>query len=385
MTFPEPINVPPLMRLGETRESWVASRRAELREILERQCYGFRPVERPPELAFRQVPHDPRSLEEDDAPVLGGTAFRRRMTCEYVGKYGAGSFPFTAYVPRADKPVPAFVFIALHPLEEYIGPLRTNSSVWAVEEILRRGYAAIGFDIHDVAPDMWHGNTRGAFAAFCEVERLYRPRDEWGCLSVWAWGASRVLDWVETVPDLIDPKRVAVIGHSRGGKTALLAGALDERFAMAVSNDSGTGGAKLHHVDLPDSEQIMQSVRTNQFWYCRDYTQWVNRDREVPWDQHWLVALCAPRPVCIGSATDDPHAGPWGEFCTARLASPAWGLFGREGLVADNPPAGELPAPDLPLQDGWISYHIRSGRHELSDYDWGVYLDFADKRLGKEP
>ena len=374
---PEPRDVPALLRPDETRETWIASRRAELRDLLERQCYGLRPVERPPQLSFAQIPHDSRSLEEDDAPVLGGAAFRRRMRCDYGGEYGAGSFPFTAYVPRADGPVPAFVFIALHPLEEYVGPLRTNASVWAVETLLRRGYAAIGFDIHDVTPDMWHGNTRGAFAAFCEVERLYRPRDEWGCLSVWAWGASRILDWIETEPALFDASRVAVIGHSRGGKTALLAGALDERFAMVVSNDSGTGGAKLHHVDLPGSEQIMHSVRTNQFWYCRDYTAWVNRDRETPWDQHMLVALCAPRPVCIGSASEDAWAGPWGEFCTARLASPAWELFGRRGLVGD-----AFPAPDAPpLQEGWISYHLRAGGHALTERDWAAYLDFADRRM----
>ena len=150
---PEPRDVPALLRPDETRETWIASRRAELRDLLERQCYGLRPVERPPQLSFAQIPHDPRSLEEDDAPVLGGAAFRRRMRCDYGGKYGAGSFPFTAYVPRSDGPVPAFVFIALHPLEEYVGPLRTNASVWAVETLLRRGYAAIGFDIHDVTPD----------------------------------------------------------------------------------------------------------------------------------------------------------------------------------------------------------------------------------------
>ena len=121
----------------------------------------------------------------------------------------------------------------------------------------------------------------------------------------------------------------------------------------------------------------MHSVRTNQFWYCRDYTAWVNRDRETPWDQHMLVALCAPRPVCIGSASEDAWAGPWGEFCTARLASPAWELFGRRGLVGD-----AFPAPDAPpLQEGWISYHLRAGGHALTERDWAVYLDFADKRM----
>lgn len=374
--YPEPFNVPPLMRDGETAESWVAERRGQIRELLERECYGFRPVERPPKLEFDILPSAPDSGLGPDADILDGKAFRRRVRVRYGGDFGEGSFTFTACIPHGGKPSPAFVFIALHPLEQYIGPLRTDKSIWDVEQMLGRGYAAIGFNIHEVSPDIVHGNTRGAFAAFSDVEQLYRPRDEWGALSLWAWAASRILDWIETVPELIDPRRVAVIGHSRGGKTALLAGALDSRFAMVCSNDSGAGGAKLNHVDLPDSEHVMNLVRARQFWFSLDFTKWVNRDFDVPWDQHMLVALSAPRPVCIASATEDAWAGPWGEWCTARLASPAWELLGRQGLVADS-----FPDPDTAQQDGWISYHLRAGGHGLLPSDWTRYLDFADKRM----
>ena len=165
-----------------------------------------------------------------------------------------------------------------------------------------------------------------------------------------------------------------MIGHSRGGKTALVAAAWDERFAMACSNDSGDGGAKMHHIDLPNSEHIVDSVRSRAFWYCRRYINWVNRDMETPFDQHWLVALIAPRLVCIGSATEDDYAGPYGEYQTARYASPAWRIFGMKGFVSDG-----FPEPERPQQEGDISYHIRTGKHDLTVYDWNVYMDFADR------
>ena len=361
--------MPPLFEPGVTPKSeagWRNVRRPELKKILETEVYGRRPVERPPHLVF--------SAAEPDAVMMDGAAMRKRIRVEYGGKYGTNSFVFTAFIPRAAKPAPSFVFICNRPPDENIDPSRkVKSGFWPAEEIVARGYATMAFWTSDVTPDKQHGNTRGAFAAFEDVEKQYRSQTAWGALSVWAWAASRVLDWIETEPTL-DAAHVAVIGHSRGGKTALVAAAWDERFAMAVSSCSGAGGAKLHHVDLPDSEHIVLSIASHQFWYCRRYTRWVNLDSQVPFDQHMLVALIAPRLVCIGSATEDAHAGPFGEYCTARYASPAWTLFGKKGFVSHS-----FPEPDTPQQEGDISYHVRTGQHDLTPYDWGVYMDFADK------
>ncbi len=360
--FAVPQNVPHLFEPGVTPRSetgWRNTRRPELKKLLETEVYGHRPVERPPHLVF--------SATEPDAVMMDGAAVRKRIRIEYGGKFGTNSFVCTAFIPRAQKPVPSFVFICNRPPAENIDPTRqVKSGFWPAEEIVARGYATVAFHTSDVAPDKQHGNTRGAFAAFEDVERQYRPKNAWGALSVWAWAASRVLDWIETEPTL-DAAHVAVIGHSRGGKTALVAAAWDERFAMAVSSCSGTGGAKLHHVDLPDAERIVDSVSSHQFWYCRNYTRWVNLDAQVPFDQHMLVGLIAPRLVCIGSATQDPHAGPYGEYCTARYATPAWTIFGRKGFVTCG-----FPDPDTPQQEGDISYHIRTGKHDLTPYDWGV-------------
>ncbi|MBQ1568388.1 MAG: acetylxylan esterase [Kiritimatiellae bacterium] len=370
----EPVNVPELMKMesGETVasvEQWEKVRRPEIRRFFETDVYGRRPVERPPHLAF--------STLEPDRTMMDGKAVRKRVRVEYGGAFGTNSFAFTAFLPKdAPRPAPSFVLICNRDPKENIDPERVNKSgFWPAEEIIRRGYAAIAFYNGEVTPDTDHGRRLGAFAAFEDVDRMYRDREGWGVLSCWGWGASRVLDWIETEPTL-DAKHVAVIGHSRGGKTALVAAAFDERFALACSNDSGCGGAKLHHIDLPQSEHIVNLSVARGFWFCSNFAKWTNRDFELPYDQHEFVALIAPRAVAFASATKDDWAGPLGEYWTARLASPAWELYGKKGLVSDG-----FPAPGTPLQDGTISYHLREGEHNLTPYDWDVYMDFAD-RLG---
>lgn len=366
----EPRNVPPLFPAGDwvpNAKTWHDGRRAEIKKVLESEVYGRRPVERPPHLVFSEIAPEKAMME--------GRAVRRRVRIEYGGKYGTNGFSVTAFVPKSLKPAPAFVFICNRPAEENIDPERiVKSDFWPAERIVERGYAAIAFYMGEVTPDMPHGNRLGVFAAFSDLKQQYRARREWGALSAWAWGASRVLDWVETQTD-IDAKRVAVIGHSRGGKVALVAAAWDERFAMACSNDSGCGGAKLNHVDLPGAEKFVNLCSSRNFWFNDGFVSWVNLDALAPFDQHWLVALIAPRLVCIGSATEDDWAGPYGEYCTARYASPVWKrVFGQNGFVSSG-----FPRPDTPQQDGDISYHIRTGKHDLTVYDWNVYMDFADR------
>ena len=364
----EPKDVPPLFAEGEARtvEEWRDVRRPAVKKLLESEVYGRRPVERPPHLAFSAI--------EPDAVMMDGAAVRKRVRVEYGGAFGTNSFTFTAFIPRQEKPAPSFVFICNRPPDEVIDPTRrVKSGFWPAEEIVARGYAAIAFAFDEVTPDREHGNTLGVFAAFEDVTAKYRPYDRWGALSAWGWAASRILDWIETEPSL-DAKHVAVIGHSRGGKTALVAGVCDTRFAMACSNDSGCSGAKLNHIDLPKSEHLRQIVRTFPYWFCANYIRHVNAEKEWNVDQHAFVALMAPRLVCIGSASEDAWAGQEGEYWTGRLASPAWELYGKKGLVSDG-----FPPPEHPLQEGCVSYHLRSGKHNLTPYDWNCYMDFADR------
>lgn len=367
----EPRNVPPLFGretfVPEDGKAWHDGRRAELKAIFEKEVYGKRPVERPPHLAF--------SAAAPDEAVLDGKAVKKTVRIEYGGAFGTNSFTATAYVPRSSKPVPVFLFACNRGGDFSLDSERiVKSGFWPVEQIVGRGYATVAFYMSDVTPDRQHGNTLGVFAAFEDVERQYRSKTGWGAISAWAWGASRVLDWIGTEPSL-DATKVAVVGHSRGGKTALVAAAWDERFAMACANGSGTGGAKLNHVDLPSSETIRDIAMNFQFWFCRSFTTWANLDRDAPFDQHMLIALLAPRLVCIGSGSEDPWAGPFGEYESARYASAAWTkVYGLKGFVSDG-----YPPPDTPQQEGDISYHLRTGKHNLTPYDWGVYMDFAAK------
>ena len=260
-----------------------------------------------------------------------------------------------------------------------------KSGFFPVEEIVRRGYAAAVFKNTELASDAYFPTYAADGTAVIQdppfTNDVYacwapeRTRESWGAISVWAWGASRVLDWLETMPE-VDAKRVAVVGHSRGGKTSLWAVASDSRFAMACVNDSGCCGAKLNHVAVSMSETIQQDNNNNPHWFARSYRQFDGRDAWLPYDQHWIAALIAPRLLCIASASNDTGAGPWGEFLTARYASPAWELYGKKGLVEDRP-----YAIGRAFQEGSVGYHLRPGGHDLAQYDWDRYLDFADRHL----
>lgn len=368
---PVPQDVPELLKTfkGEkvtTLRLWEKVRAPELLKTFTDGEYGRRPVERPNSLVFESMGPDVEMME--------GKALRKRIRATYSGKYGKGSFVFTAFIPKSDsKKVPAFLLICNRNPAENIDPTRkVKSGFWPAEEIVGRGYAAIAFWNGDLAPDMNVGNRKGVFACFDNPARDRKP-DAWGTLSAWGWGASRVMDWIETEP-LLDAKKVAVVGHSRGGKTALVTGVYDKRFAMICSNDSGCSGAKLNHIDLPKSEHVVQIMRSFPYWFCRNYVRQVNAEKKWHVDQHQFIALLAPRLVCIASATEDAWAGPEGEYWSGVLASPAWRLYGKKGLVANG-----FPPPDKPLQDGCISYHLRTGKHSLTPYDWKVYMDFADR------
>ena len=343
--------------------------RAELKALFEKSVFGVRPVERPPVERFEQL-----SADED---VFGGLGVRRRMKMTFGdGKGKTADVRFTAYIPKKDGRHPSFLLIAPHDPDTIymrVGPGRPDRM--PVAELLKRGYAGISYRNNDCAFDHADGKamTNGVWAVFGPFGREARTDTSWGAISAWAWGASRVMDWIETQRDL-DARRVAVVGLSRCGKTALWAGASDERFALTISCCSGCGGAKLNRVDLPLSEHLADLQRNFPHWFAKAYYGWAGRDMEAPFDMHGLIALCAPRLVIVTSASQDGWAGPFGEFESCRLASPAWERHGRKGLVAPN----GFPPPDTPLQSGSIAYHMRTGLHDQTHYDWNRYMDFAD-------
>jgi len=331
------------------------------------EVYGKRPVERPQKLWFSDIyPPERFSRHPEKGIKRKIDAVRRIVICHYGGPYGEGSFRFTVFLPpNAKKPVPAYLYISLSYGCGDIDPWRyLQNERWPAEEIVDRGYAAIAFAREEVSPecyDVTRAYKEGVFRCF-EDPTKPRPPDAWGALSAWAWAASRVMDWIETCPE-IDAKHVAVVGHSRGGKTALVAGVTDKRFAMTVSNCSGCGGARLYHVDLPKCEHIHQIRSSVSYWFCGNYAKWEHKDAEVPFDQHQWMSLIAPRLLYVASGSLDDWAGPSGEKLATDLARPAWGDRG----------------------DKDVGYHMRQGPHRLSAYDWNKFMDFTDAHGWRPP
>jgi hypothetical protein len=377
-------------------ETWMGQRRPEVLRLFEEHVHGRGP-DRVGTIAF-----DVTSL---DAGALGGKATRKEVAVFPTGKRDGPKISLLLYLPNAaGKPAPAFLglnFYGNHGVNSDPGIalskqwMRPNGQMgvvdhrateasrgctaerWRVEMVLDRGYALATVYYGDIEPDFpegWKQGLRGALSPNGEKAEL-GPND-WGAIGVWAWGLSRAMDYLEQEP-AVDAKRVAVLGHSRLGKTALWAGAQDERFAIVISNNSGEGGASL--VRRRFGEAIHHSISMVPYWYRERYRQYAWHEGDLPVDAHMMVALIAPRPVYVASATKDLWADPRGEFLAARGAEPVYRLLGRAGLGVD-----EMPLPDKSVGD-FIGYHVRTGDHDVTAFDWEQYLNFADRHFKYAP
>ncbi|QTN32611.1 acetylxylan esterase [Akkermansiaceae bacterium] len=343
---------------------WTDERRPEILQLFRENVYGIRPAT-PYRIAYEEVGR------RENAFAIGATARQIRATLTARGK--SHSFDFVLVVPKSDAPVP----VIIHINNRYLIPLGKAvdeaDPFWPVEKIVRRGYATAAFHTSDIDPDKRDGYAKGIRALLDDPSS--DPETRWAALSAWAWGASRVLDFATKQPG-IDPRRSAVAGNSRAGKTALWAGAEDTRFQIAYSNESGCGGAALSRRAF--GETVARITDVIPYWFCPRFKRYAGRESDLPIDQHQLIALMAPRAVYVASADEDLWADPKGEYASLLAAGPVFGLHGLR-YIADP----EMPPLNTPRHVGSTGYHIRTGVHNLTEQDWGYFLDFADRVFGK--
>ncbi len=386
-TLPDPLTMINGKRVN-TPEAWEKNRRPEILRAFETDVYGRCP-KRPQEMSWEVT-----SVERN---ALGGNAERKLVTIRFSKQKQSHSMDLLLYLPkRRSGAIPICVgvnFRGNQTVSRDPGiPVTTNwvydgrnadhratdatrgmqASQWPVERILERGYGLATFYAGDVSPDFEGGFELGVEPLFYKPGQTKRDPDEWGAIGAWAWGLSRAMDYLETDKD-IDRRRVAVIGHSRMGKTALWAGARDARFAMVISNCSGAGGATLARRRFGESVKDLNTKFP--WWFCENYRKFSDNEDALPVDTHELLALCAPRPLYIGVAEQDLGSDPQGQFLAALNASPVYKLLGKDGLGAS-----EMPALHQPVMTT-IGFHVRAGRHDITPYDWDQYMNFGDKHM----
>lgn len=343
----------------ESVDEWENSRRPDLLRLFEDNVYG-------------QVPKDFDKLEfavmNSDSKAMDGKAEMKEVQIK-VDRHGKSvTINLVLFVPSERKgKVPAFLLINNRSTRN-TDPLRdTLSGFWPAEMVIDAGYAVAAFQVDDAAPDNKDRYAEGVLKLYPEQ---LEKENGMKAIGAWGWAASRVLDYFEKTEG-IDASKVAVVGHSRGGKASLWAAAEDPRFAICISNNSGNTGAALSRRWFGETVKIINTAFPH--WFNENYKKYNDNEKALPVDQHMLIGLIAPRPVYVTSATEDLWADPQGTFLAMKEAAPVYELYQLHPTL----PA-TLPAPNTPSNEPPMGYHIREGEHNLTEYDWSQFIHFAD-------
>ncbi len=370
-------------------EEWEAKRKPEILAQFEEHVYGSFPAD---QLRVRA------EVVAQDDNALCGLATQKNVALTFSNDKGESrTLDLVIWLPaEAGQPAPVFLglnFYGNHTVqpdpeipitENYV---RNNVTFnifdhradelsrgvrayrWPLHRILARGYGLATLYSGDLDPDYDDGFENGLHALV--QASAEGGKDEWSTLSAWAYGLSRAMDYLVTDPQ-IDAQRVAVIGHSRMGKAALWAGAKDDRFSLVISNDSGCGGAALSRRAYGETVKAINDRFPH--WFCKRFQNYDEKEGELPVDQHMLLGLIAPRALYVASAEYDQWADPKGEYLSLYHAAPVYQLFGLETFSDPAP-----PAVNQARVAGRTAYHVRSGEHDITPFDWERYMDFADK------
>lgn len=366
--------------LVTTKKQWEKKRRPELLETFFSQEYGYTPKGKV------DVSYE---LLQEDKEALGGTATQQQVMITFHGNGKSIKALMLVFVPNQRKGrVPVFVAYnfrgnhSMRPTEDILySPyfqrmenrqdpvlVRNNqASRWPLEYIISRGYALVTMCYQDIFPDNKNGGPESITSLLPETDD---PQSRWQALGAWAWGSSRIADWV-VKQRWANKKELIIMGHSRQGKAALWAGAQDKRFRVVISNDSGCGGAALSKRCFGETVASITNVFPH--WFCKNFNNYGGREDALPFDQHELLALVAPRYLYVASAEEDDWADQKGEFLSAYGASPVYELYGLKGI-----PSNQMPGLHQPIMNH-VGYHIRAGKHDVTQYDWKCYMDFCDK------
>lgn len=386
--LPDPLTFSNGQKVKSTNE-WKA-RRKEILEIMTMQLYGTAPG-RPEKMHFE--------VFDTDKTALNGKATRKQVTVHMQEKGKKASFDLLIYIPnQAKQPVPAIIglnFIGNQAISKDPGIKLTNAWVenskmfpcavngkateacrgvnagqWALDSILDRGFALVTMYREEIASDRKEEMFKtGVHTLYPELQNR---EDNFSTMAAWAWALSRGMDYLET-DKAIDPKKVAVFGFSRLAKAALWAGATDERFAAVLSNESGAGGGKQFRRGI--GENIRRLCTVFPHWYAKNLSKYMDKDEELPFDQHFVLALIAPRPVYLATAQGDVNSDPEGEFETAKASDAIYKFLGTKGF-----PGTTFPALNQPVY-AQIGFHIRPGGHDVTNFDWIQFLNFSNLHL----